>query len=210
MSGDGKEREAELLACLRSIVAGQDAWPEFWELTGRIILTELHRLGINLEFERDDILQDIALVLLRDDCRFIREHLEHHQHEPFSAYLRITARHTAINYLRKQKRAVSIEYFDGVPADSLESKSKWGMNPSISLEEQLALKALLEQSTGGRGNQLGYQIMYLRFVERASVNQIAERLRMQPNSVSQRIRYYLQRLRTLYGVALQEHGHDVP
>jgi hypothetical protein len=51
----------------------------------------------------------------------------------------------------------------------------------------------------GGGDSESFKIMYLRFVLQEDVSTIAAKLEMKPNTVSQRIKYYVQRLRDAPG-----------
>ena len=72
---------------------------------------------------------------------------------------------------------------------------EWARDPAQNTERSQRLLSLLKQVSGSDENTMIYRMLYLRFVEQESVNSIARRLGMKPNTVTQRIRYYIKKLR---------------
>lgn len=197
---------AEELAHLQLLITGRDGWPRFWQLFGRVILWELTRLGIHDDALQQDIFQDLVLKLLESDYQVLRRFLAQPRDEPFSAYVRVMARHLAISILRKRGREVSC---DMAALPSLDQHpAPWAVDPAHQHEAKQAMSALLRHASGGDRESTGFQLLYLRFVEQLSVNVVAERLNMKPNTVSQRIKYYLARLRSDYALALLVNQND--
>jgi RNA polymerase sigma factor (sigma-70 family) len=197
---------AEERTHLTQLVQGTDGWPRFWQLFGRVILWELRRLNITDDALQQDIFQELVLKLLDDDYKVIRHFLQQPRSEPFTAYVRVMARHLAISLLRKRGREVPCD-MAAQPCES-SSPAAWAQDPARKYELEQSLAALLCHASNGDEKSAGFQIMYLRFVEQLSVNAVADRLRMKPNTVSQRIKYYLTRLRSEYALTLMELEHE--
>jgi DNA-directed RNA polymerase specialized sigma24 family protein len=195
-------------ACLEALIAGRDAWPEFWRMYGRLILWELRVLGITAPEEQQDLYHDLVLKLLDHDCRVLRDYLAAPQQDSFRALLRVITRHQGISRLRRPSRSRELPLLDAIapPAAAQDTAAEWAGDPAQRYEAEQLLKALLKQAAGGAENSEGYRIMHLRFCLQLSVNLIAAQMKLKPNAVTQRIRHYLKRLRLEYGIALREHG----
>lgn len=182
-------------ACLRALTAGEDDWPRFMQLFGKCIYIELTLHGVPAGDQRDDILQELALRLMEHDWRIIRRFIKRDLGYSFKALLRKVINAAVQNYRRRhrnwnQKVALESTQFDraqdhGDPARIAENKAR---------ESALLLKVI-----GDNDNQEAYRILYLRFIEGESVNDIARELESTPNAISQRLRYYRQRARAILG-----------
>ena len=204
----GFGRTGEEWRCLRQLLAGADAWPRFWDLFGRVILAELKQLGLSEPPERDDVFQELALKLLGDDLRIIRNYVSQPKRASFAALLRVVVRNLALDYLRRRERRAALPLLerDGEEGEGgAITTGGWAGDPGANLNGK-RLPELLRRVTGGNGESESYRIMYLRFVEQEDVNLIAERCGLKPNTVTQRIRYYLAKLRDEYSAELEELG----
>ena len=188
--------------CLNDLIAGCDAWQQFWRLFGHFILYELKQLDITDQQLREDIYHELVLKIIQQDFRPLRAFIDDPKQNSFAAYLRVIARHLAISYLRKHSRVVLLD--PQQLCTDWTSNSDWSGDPALRYSEQQLCESLFEQVCGGGDHSAGFQIMHLRFVQQLSVNAIATRMRMKPNTVSQRIRYYLRRLRNEYALELAE------
>jgi len=195
--------EREEHDCLHALISGTDAWPRFWDLFGDYVFYELRALAINDEYLREDIYHELVLKLIDRDFEVMRSFLERPRQYSFTALLRVMARNKAISHLRRQRRIVLVDDHQHFAAAS--DGDGWGGDPAANHEARQLLVAILHDACPGQENSEGFRIMYLRFVEQQSVNVIAAELRMKPNTVSQRIRYYLNRLRQRYGLRITEH-----
>lgn len=197
--------------CLRELIAGKDAWPRFWDLFGRVILSELKRLGLAEPPARDELFQELALKLLRDEMQIIRDYVRHAQQDSFAALLRVILRNMALDYLRFNNRRACLPLYepDGSVAAGLnaDGAAKGNAGPESVLDRQ-QLQELLCRVTGGDRTSDSYRIMYLRYVEHEDVNLIAQRFALKPNTVSQRIKYYLEKLREHHSHELAELGDE--
>ena len=194
--------EREEHECLHALTTGKDAWPRFWDLFGRYIFYEMQALAIYDEQMREDIYHELVLKLLDRDFEVVRKFLAQPRQYAFTALLRVMARNKAITHLRRQRRIVFVEDHQLLTVGG--NGSGWGADPAANHEAQQLMAALLQDACPGSMNSDGFRIMYLRFVEQESVNVIAAEMRMKPNTVSQRIRYCLNRLRQRYGLRITE------
>ena len=99
----GFGRAGEEWRCLRKLLAGADDWPRFWDLFGRLILSELKKLDLAQPPERDDVFQELALKLLSKDLHIIRTYFKAPKHESFAALLRVIVRNLALDQLRRRE-----------------------------------------------------------------------------------------------------------
>ncbi len=192
--------------CLCDLIAGRDAWQQFWRLFGRFVLYELQQLQITDQQLREDIYHELVLKIIQQDYRPLRIFTDNPKQHSFAAYLRVMARHLAISHLRKQSRTVLLDP-QQICTDWTAS-SAWGCDPARQHTGQQFWVSLLEHVCSKSRHADGFRIMYLRYVDQESVNDIARRMRMKPNTVSQRINYYLRRLREEYALQLAEYSDE--
>lgn len=192
------------LTCLQALLNGDDAWDEFWDLFSVAAIRELALLPIPAEL-RQDVLQNLVAKLLASRCQPIRDYLTNPQRASFKCLLRVMVRCCGIDLLRRAKAKHEIPLVHAeLPVRAAEA---WGGDPDRHHAQESQLTELLRHAAGN-ADKAGFTIMYLRFVEGYSVLEIARKLKMRENTVTQRIRYYLQRLRTHYAVQLKDLGHD--
>ena len=189
------ERALNERECLVGLVEGEDEWGKFWDLFGRLVLYELKRFDIVSGSYQEDIFQDLALLLMRNEHQVIRQYLECPRCESFAGLLRVMVRNLAITYLRRHRLWSRITQTTAEAAPFQDETGEWARDPAQNTERSQRLLALLKQVSGSDENTMIYRMLYLRFVDQESVNTIARRLGMKPNTVTQRIRYYIKKLR---------------
>lgn len=196
MKGTGTNRlmDERELRCLERLVAGEDAWAEFWEIFGRLIAGEVSAFNGHLESLVDDVFQMLVLKLMSGGFSIIRRHLRQSPGRSFGALLRRIVRNLLIDELRRMKRRGETDLFDGQLSllGSLLPDHRSGENPDSSRER---LARLFQAVAGDAPDSVGFRILHLRFLGGESVISIAEQTGLKPNSVSQRIRYYLRKIR---------------
>lgn len=182
-------------ACLRRLVVGEDVWAEFWDLFGRLITAETMAFRFADNQLIDDVFQELALRLIANDYRAVKRYLAKPDRTSFAAYLRRTVRNLLIDEYRKLKRRGELELSDGnvrVFGQVVSGRNGGPQDASHALE---VLKHVFSSVAGGDQNSAGFLMLHLRFVEGESVNLIARRLKMRPNTVSHRIKYYIKKIR---------------
>lgn len=189
--------------CLCALIAGKDAWPEFISIFSRFIYSELRSMGITDPHEQQDLLQELALKLYSHDCAIIRRFLLRNSGYSFRAVLRTIIRSIVIDEWRKHAKWRNVVFCEDEPTLQQLWASPVDSDPARALYREVRLASILLAACG-RGNHQGFQVMSLRYLEGLSVDQIGMRLGMRPNAVSQRIRYYLRRLRELGWVEVRD------
>ena len=84
------------------------------------------------------------------------------------------------------------------------SKSEWSRNPGDQAIDENGVVDILLEVTGGDRNSENFKILYLRFVKGERVNVIAKRFGIKPNTVGQRIKYHVKKVRERYKYELME------
>jgi RNA polymerase sigma factor (sigma-70 family) len=190
----GPGAPAEEIACLRALIAGQDMWPAFFKMFSRFIQAEFNKLGITRSHDQGDLLQELALKLCSHDLAIIRRFLLRDSGFSFRAILRTIIRSIVIDEWRKQAKWRKVVLCEDEPTLQQLCVYRADGDPARELYRETRLINLLLTACG-HDNHQGYSIMSLRYVEGLSVDQIGARLGLRPNAVSQRIRYYLRKLR---------------
>ncbi len=207
MTEKSKPNPAEM-DCLKRLVAGDDAWPEFWQHFGWVVKDEVHKFGKDDHQLRMDTFQELVLKLLNNDCRTIRGHLRRRNLGGFGAYLRRMTRNLLIDKWRKleRNRKLMLELCTkhGVP------ESQWAINGTPGNGDFRGSKAekLLLVVTGENRDNVSFQILSRRFIEGESVKYIASQLGMQPNAVTKQVVYYRKKLLKLHKVELAELNNE--
>jgi RNA polymerase sigma factor (sigma-70 family) len=188
---------------LCALISGRDVWPQFFKLFSRFIHAEMYRLGITNVHDQSDVLQELALKLCSHDCAIIRRFLLRDSGYSFRAVLRTVIRSIVIDEWRKFAKWRAVVLCEDEPALQQVCGGRTGGDPARELYREARLASLFITACGP-GNPQGYSIMSLRYLEGISVEQIGERLGLKPNAVSQRIRYYLGKLRELGWVEVHD------
>ncbi len=181
--------------CLHSLVEGEDAWSLFMELFGKCMFIELAMHRIFAGPERDDILQEVAVRLMEHDWRVVRRYIKRDMGFSFKSLLCKVVNSSVQNYRRKHKNWNTRVEFD----NSLSNRPNKDSDPAKLVETKMTESALLSKVIGSNENREAYRILYLRFIEGESVKDIARELDSTPNAVSQRLRYYRKRVKTVLG-----------
>jgi DNA-directed RNA polymerase specialized sigma24 family protein len=184
-------------ACLRRLAKGEDSWVEFWELFGAVILHTAAPFMDVYSSAADELVSDLACRLLAHDGRVLRRYLATPSNVSFIPLLRTITRNLAIDSYRRLHRHSTISL------DDSDSIVQLVQADAGSRTDQQVLWQLVAQVCGGRETP-SFCALYLRYSQGWSVNAIAEQLHLQPNAVSQRIRYYLRRLNQECGTQLLE------
>jgi DNA-directed RNA polymerase specialized sigma24 family protein len=179
--------------CLRRLAAGEDAWSEFLELFGGFTHNELARMDVLPGHDREDILQEILIRLLRHDCAIIKRHLAEYASTPFWYVLRTIIKTCRINSLRSGRRWRELEALDDEPMLDAVSNNELANDPALRVYRDVRLTCLLQDLAQPDRKGKNFQMLYLRFVEDESVSNIAGRLRLSPNAVTQRLKHCLKR-----------------
>jgi DNA-directed RNA polymerase specialized sigma24 family protein len=193
--------------CLRRLAAGEDAWPEFLDLFGSFIYNELARMDVLPGHDREDILQAILIRLLGHDCIIIKRHLAAYAETPFWYVLRTIIKTCRITSLRQNRRWRELAALDDEPELNSADLNELTDDPALRLNRDMRLTCLLQDLAQPDRKGENFQILYLRFIEDESVSNIAGRMRLSPNAVTQRLRHCLKRGKARlkgYGVELKE------
>jgi RNA polymerase sigma factor (sigma-70 family) len=180
-------------AVLSALCAGEDAWPEFLDLFISFIHHELAQAGIKPGHDQADLVQEIALKLVSRDFIIIRRFLKHDTGYSFKAVLRTIIRSTIIDQWRRNRRWRHVS-LDGEPALASLIASDGNPDPAFELYRESRLLSAFIYCTGSR-DSVGFRALFLRFIEEQSVEEIGRELGLSANAVSQRLRYYLRKLR---------------
>jgi RNA polymerase sigma factor (sigma-70 family) len=159
------------------------------------MLYELKQMSIPPGPIREDILQDVVLKLIANENRAVRRFLANPQSTSFAAYLRVVVKNAALTHLKLIHRLEGTSELHEETVEYSQNSQEWSQDPAIRLERNVSLDSRLLAVTGNDRSSEAYQILYLRFVDNQQVNVIARKLGMKPNTVSQRIKYYLLKLR---------------
>lgn len=190
-------------ACLKSLCSGEDAWSEFWALFGHIIAAEVGSFDGKLESLVDDVFQVLVLKLMAGRFQILRRHLSQSPQRSFGALLRKIVRNLLIDELRRMRRRGETDLYGG-ELRALGNLLPATRNRPKPVEARDTVITLFEAVAGSDRNSPGFQILYLRFLEGESVISIAEATGLKPNAVSQRIRYYLQKIRASHLDVIRE------
>jgi len=178
--------------CLAKLAAGVDAWPQFWDLFGGIIETEVYRFFGNDTHMLDDIYQELVLRLLAGNRRAIRRHLTIRSRDDFGGFVRMTARNLLIDAWRRRKRRGELQLLDNDAM--LPGRNNSSANPAQQVLSEMQVLELLYGVAGRRRESTTFKILVLRFVAGESVSYIAEQMQMKENTVRHRIHYYMKKL----------------
>ncbi len=192
--GPGLSREEA--ACLHALAAGRDAWQQFIRIYGSVINAEFARKQIYCKHTQADLLQELALKLVSHDCIIIRRFLERNTGLSFCAVLRPMITSIVIDEWRRWSHWRKIAFCEDEPTLRQLSAVKTDGDPALEIYREMRLISLLLKVCG-TANKQGFLTMYLRFIDELPVELIGTRLGVSANAVSQRIAYYLKKLRKL-------------
>jgi RNA polymerase sigma factor (sigma-70 family) len=196
------DREREL-RCLNLLVAGKDAWREFYALYGHFMAIQLRESGVDRPQDREDVYQDVVLKLLGDERRVLRRFLEADSGLSFSTLLRTVVRSAVIDRYRRARFWRNAWFF---PSSEVPHAGHSG--PERDLLREVRLHCMFTSLAQRMKDQTVYQVLSLRYITGNSVNGIAVEMGLSPNAVSQRLRVYQRRLRQDYFEDLMELLHD--
>lgn len=154
---------------------------------------EFARHGIDSGELRDDLLHDLALKLMNNNWRTIRHFLANGESETFKPLLRTVIRSVVFDYFRSEKVWHRIQQLEEPAALANGAEQQFGSDPAQSYLRGQIVKYLLAAARSNQGRS-GMQTLYLRYILGYSVKDIAEIMRVSPNTISQRLRYYLAKL----------------
>ena len=191
-------------SCLRALIAGKDAWPDFIGIYSRFIYSELIKRQITNQQDQADLMQELALKLVSHDCVVIRRFLERASGFSFSAVLRPMIASIVIDEWRRGKRWCDVLLCEDEPTLQQLCRSDGDGDPAMELYREMRITSLLLKACGPSNRQC-FLTMYLRYVDDLNVNQIGARLGLSANAVSQRLGYYSRKLKKL-GWSEVQHG----
>lgn len=187
------------LDSIHAIVAGNDAWPQFWADYGKLILYEFKKYDIHQGAVRDDIFQELVLKLIKHDKRALRRFLSNSESNGFYCYLRVVLRSVISTYFRKHNKYRDYELLaDGALIPNT-IESDWSMDPSNTSSEFVDCERILLAVCKNNRESETFKILSLRYIDQESVTYIARKLNLKPNTVSQRIKYYLKQIKEQFG-----------
>jgi RNA polymerase sigma factor (sigma-70 family) len=179
--------------CLRRLIAGADAWPEFLDLFGAFIYKELAQFGLYAGHDRDDLLQELACKLIAREWAILQRHLSAYEDVSFRLVLRTIIRSCLVNHWRRNKRWQALEALADEPSAAELIDTSWAADPALAAYRDVRLMCLLHDIAGLDRDGRNYRILFLRIIEGESVIEIAGRLGLSANAVSQRLRECLRR-----------------
>ncbi len=190
---------------LRRMLAGEDVWREFTGLFGRTIYYELLRMGISSPPDQDDLSQELALHLYRNECYMLRQFLERDTGFSFKAVLRVVIRNLVITRWRKIKlQPPPVDTQEYLPDVRDMFTGRQDENPARQELKELTLQSMFQDATAGSRDDVPFRILCERFIEGERVKDIAQDLQITENAVSLHLKRAVQKMKQLYGSDLME------
>lgn len=168
-------------------------WEEFLKLYGAGMYREFNYHGVDDGPLRDDLLHDLALKLIRNDWAIVRRFLDKEEQVSFKPLLRSIIRSVIFDHFRSESLRRRIELVEGTSGLSSAADRDSASDPAQGYLRQQIVRELLAAARTNRG-KTGMQTLYLRYILGYSVKHIAEIMQTSPNTISQRIKYYLAKL----------------
>ena len=179
---------------LSRLARGHDLWPQFFDRYGYVLMAVLKSLEIRDSWIYEDFFQILATKLVGNNGKVIRDFLNNPQSVSFATFVGKVFRNLAIDHLRKMNREQKNTY-TAEPLETVLLYRAHAGNGELANGDGDTAQLLIEAICDGDRDSTPYRILVLRFIEEHSVKDIASQLGLEPNNVSQYIRYYLQKAR---------------
>jgi RNA polymerase sigma factor (sigma-70 family) len=196
-SDDGKHKEqieAER-RCLSEIIAGGDAWPEFFRLFQDFFNAVARQRQVKSDAELEDLWSAFIAELIDNDYQMLRRHLEEYPGHSFKSILwwrisQLTERHQ-----RQQRGQAFLDdgFFDSVAAGP--DCAELGNPAAVYENRRLMRDAIIHASQHARDRRRIAKVLSLRFGSGATNKEIAKQFRISENLVADIIRRYSPRMR---------------